>query len=252
MLVSVIDTETCSLEGGVLEIAAVVVEPTTRRIVGWAESLVKPDRPVTPEARAVHHVTDAELDGRPSIDDVMSTLGPYLEPNGIMLAAHNASFDSGVLPPRWRPVNKLLPGPADGRAGEGIWVDTLRCAKHLLPDAPRYGNQVLRYWLEEAGESVTEFGEPPIPDSAGKTPHRALYDAWVTAGLLRWMLRSCTVDELVRLSGDPVMLTKVTFGKYAGRTWDEVVRIDRRYVKWVADNVDDPDAAHTARRWLEG
>ena len=89
----------------------------------------------------------------------------------------------------------------------------MRVAKHLWPDAPGYGNQVLRYWLE-------------LPVDSDCVPHRALGDAQVTAQLLlkELALVDGSVERLLELTETPVLLKTVSFGKHRGQLWKDVPR----------------------------
>jgi len=75
-----------------------------------------------------------------------------------VIAAHNARFDRGFLP--------SLHGCR--------WLDTMRGAKHLWPDAPNYQNSTLFYWL----------GFDRL--SAGAAPHSAQTNAGWMMDLRRW------------------------------------------------------------------
>ena len=70
------------------------------------------------------------------------------------------------------------------------WIATLRCAKHVWPDAPDFKNETLRYRLGI--------------DLPRDRMHRALEDATVTAHILARLLAERTVDELLALSTTPV------------------------------------------------
>lgn len=246
--ITVLDTETCGLEAGVVELAGVQLEQDGAagwRIGdgAWDTTVLNPGVPVSIEARAVHHITDTEILSSGTIEEYLASragLVLYADPD-ILLAAHNAPFDSFMMPNGYRGQNLIyLPPYSAGPGPYRRWICTYRCALHLWPDAPGHSNQVLRYWLE--------LDVADMPDEAGATPHRALYDAWVTARLLERMLALRSVDELVRMSGQPALLTKVSFGKYKGRRWDEV---DRGYLSWIIRDGGNLDAVHTARIYLE-
>jgi exodeoxyribonuclease X len=53
----VIDTETCDLQGGVVEIASVDV--VNGQIINPMSHLVRPDRPISPQAMAIHRITES-------------------------------------------------------------------------------------------------------------------------------------------------------------------------------------------------
>ncbi|CER75405.1 exodeoxyribonuclease X [Salmonella enterica subsp. enterica serovar Typhi] len=56
-MLRIIDTETCGLQGGIVEIASVDV--IDGNIVNPMSHLIRPDRPITPQAMAIHRITEA-------------------------------------------------------------------------------------------------------------------------------------------------------------------------------------------------
>lgn len=232
MSIIVIDTETSGLDpaegAGLLEVAGceVALPDEGERSLLCTTSYVAHEGEIPPTAKAVHHIT--ERDVHPSrAPGRADALGPILAAveEGAIPAAHNAAFDAKFLPE--------IAGP---------WVCTWRCAMHLWPSAPSHSNQVLRYWL--GVDSDPDFYTP-----GGLQAHRALYDAAVTAAVLRRMLRERSIEELLLLSKKPVLLETVRFGKYKGQLWQNV---PYSYLKWYlgTDN-QDPDVAHTCRYWVD-
>ncbi len=56
-MLRVIDTETCDLQGGIVEVASVDV--VDGKIVNPMSHLVRPDRPISPQAMAIHRITES-------------------------------------------------------------------------------------------------------------------------------------------------------------------------------------------------
>lgn len=223
MGIVVIDTETTGLgeEDRVVEMAAVTVAREGFVTSMWS-SFVKSDRPVEPEARAAHHISDKEIEAAPH---------PDMVPVALMLgesavAAHNIAFDARMIKQTW------------GHQLNGNQICTYRCARHMWGDLPSYSNQALRYRLKV-----------DVPDADGMPAHRALADALVTAGILQVMMREKTIEELIQLTKEPVLLTRVSMGKYRGKLWSEM---DSGYLRWVLDprREFDEDTRHTAEHWL--
>lgn len=139
-----------------VELAAV---PIIGGVIGEPSSwLVKPDMPITHFARKVHGITNDTVADAPIFDTVKPNVVDALTADGLI--AHNAHVDVAVL------QRKL-----------GEWecpeiFDTLTLARRLLPDAGSYklGGLVEAFKLAD-----------DLPD--GLTPHRATYDALVTARL---------------------------------------------------------------------
>jgi exodeoxyribonuclease X len=138
-------------------VGAIIGEP-----VSW---LVKPDTAITRVATRVHGLSDQDVASAPMFAEIKNAVLDALD--GAVLVAHNAHVDVDVL-------RRKLP---DWKTPEVF--DTLKLARRLLPglDSYRLGALVEAYKLDEE-----------LPD--GLTPHRAVYDALVTARLFVWLATS--------------------------------------------------------------
>jgi exodeoxyribonuclease X len=184
--------------------------------------LINPGRPIPPETSAIHHITDADVADAKTLADVT----PFKASPDLIYAAHNASFDRQFLTPE--------------HVGDRPWICTYRCALRLWPEAPRHNNQTLRYWLKPEG-LVRELAEPS---------HRAGPDAYVTAHILREMLKLASVEQLIQWSNEPALLVKCGFGKHRGTPWKDV---PRDYLEWILRQRDmDEDVRFTAQHHLQG
>jgi exodeoxyribonuclease X len=159
-MLRVIDTETCGLQGGVVEVASVDV--IDGQIVNPMSDLILPDRPISRQAMAVHRITEAMVVGKPTIEEA---IGRYH--GSAFYVAHNASFDRRMLPEM-----------------HGDWICTMMLSRQLWPGI-KYGNQALRHSLK------LEVSPP-----ADLHAHRALYDCYVTAALLIRIMETSGWDAL--------------------------------------------------------
>lgn len=219
----VIDTETTGPDPDQdepVEVAcvSVITLPTGARVYDYAHSLVRGERPISLEAMAVHHITEAER--------ARGITAPSI-PHADYYVAHNAEFDRRIL--------------RGATPEDAPWICTWRCARHLWEDAPSHKNQVLRYWLPGLDD---ELVGPPM----SLPPHRALPDAWVTAHVLMRMLQLRTPEELRALTQTPVLLRRVRGGELDGTEWS---RAPLSYCKWMAERAEPgSDEHHTAFHWL--
>lgn len=235
MRLPVIDVETTGMDpevDRVVELAVVTLEGEGRnwRVAGAWSSLVDPGRPIPPEASAIHHLTDADVAGAPSLPEALSN-SPAGE--GELRAAHHAAFDSSFLP--------TIVGP---------WLCTWRSAMHAFPDAPSWKNQVLRYYIPGLAQELFEGGAEwtkRMGAAHGFKTHRALPDAWVTAHVLARMLREHGLDELRAMAGRPVLLRTVGFGKHRGMAWADV---PPDYLRWAKGQDFDSDVKYTVEHWI--
>lgn len=193
------------------------------RIHGPYSRLVNPGHPIPPQTRAVHHISDRDVEGAISPTEACAILMDGMDPDDIF-AAHNAQFEQAFF-----------------GGGNHRWICTMKVAKHLFPECPSHSNQCLRYWLGIDGDGgfVADLAMPP---------HRAGPDTYVTAHILSRMMIATGADELVRLTTAPVLLHKVTFGKHRGSLWKD---LPSDYLGWIANKSDlGADEKHTARHYL--
>jgi exodeoxyribonuclease X len=228
--IAVLDTETTGLSeiDQVVEVGVVTMTKAKRggwNAEGWS-SLVKPSCPVSVMARANHHISDAELAKARPMSKVLPELRKVLADADIW-AAHNQPFDMAML----------LQSGVGEKDLPAARICTLHVAKHLLPECPAYGNNVIRYYV----------GAQPLIDVDGP-PHRALPDAAVTAGNLEFLLRKTTTQEMIDLMSQQPLLRTVHFGQHRGRPWAEM---DRGYLNWILSKDFDDDVKHTARYYLQ-
>lgn len=234
----VLDTETTGTDpkegAALLELAFVTVEQgkTEDWVVTHGDSwLIRYDGDIPPEARAVHHLGPADVGPGSAACDRDGTMHGFMcaaEP-GDVYVAHNAKFDVQFLP-------ELKDEP---------WICTYRCAKHLIPDAPRFSNQVLRYYLGL---------EPKAGFLEGLAPHRALYDTAVTGELLVHLLSLAPPEELIRLTTTPILEKTCGFGVHKDKLWAEVPSSYLHWILYKSDMPSDPDKSDvvfTARHWYE-
>ena len=234
----VMDVETTGLEAHdrVCEVAAVPVvgDPPVHVVGRGVTSLVNPGIPIPPQASAIHHLVDEDVQGAPTLAEALDQCFDGMEggdDEAPILAAHNAPFDRGMLPP----------------LKDFQWIDTYRCSLHLWPEAPSHSNQALRYWR---GVKVRgDRGEGGWLRHS--MPHSALFDAYTTAALLVEMLKERTPEDLLRLSETPVLLHTCRLPAHKGKPWSEV---PYGYLRWAAGQRDpgwDADTQHTIEHHLE-
>lgn len=152
-----------------VELAVVpIVDGVIGESVTW---LFQPDQPITPMARRIHGISNDTVADAPIFASLAADVHARLA--GAVIVAHNAGVDLGVL-------RRKLPGFAPDDV-----LDTLRLARRLLPDQPNHRLGSLVSALDLA------HGLPP-----GLRPHRAGYDALVTARLFVYLTDSAAAAPL--------------------------------------------------------
>ncbi|RUM69549.1 MAG: 3'-5' exonuclease, partial [Sulfurovum sp.] len=130
------DTETTGNQekDRIIQIGALIVH--SRENIEVFDALCLADVPITIEAMEVHHITPDVIANQPPYEalEFNQKLQEYNQSENYLIA-HNISFDLGML-------------EKEGFVNRYTLIDTLRCAKHLLPDSPYHRLQYLRYALE--------------------------------------------------------------------------------------------------------
>lgn len=187
----ILDTETTGLYPGlghrVVEIGAVRLE--NWREVGQLTTLLQPGRKMDPKASSVNGITDADLVGQLTFSEVAEDLLALLD--GAVLVAHNAEFDAGFL------GQELI---VHGLKTEGVpgtlanpWLCTLRLARRHF----HFGRNSLSHIAHHLGVRMGQA-------------HRALSDVYMTAEILKRMVRTLeqrqleTVGDLLYAQGSPI------------------------------------------------
>lgn len=219
---AVCDTETTDIDptkAKVVEIA--LYNPHVN--IAW-DSLVNPEIHIPPETSAVHHICDVDVAEWPTWESVKLDFTNIINSNSItFLAAHNAEYDSKV-------VNL---GP------DTVWICTYKCALRQWPDAPSHKNEVLKYWLG-LGTRGRAFSH---------AAHSAMHDCKTTWLLLEELLKHQSLETLLQWSKEPKYFAKITFGKHAGKRWEE---IDLGYLQWMCQqSTMDKDIVACAAREIQ-
>jgi len=171
------------------DLVELAVVPIAGGVIGEPRSwLVRPERSIKSFATRIHGITNDDVANRPPFADIADEVRSALDVTALI--AHNAHVDTGVLK---RELD-------DWQCPEVF--DTLKLARRLLPKQDGYQLGMLVRALDLA------IGIP-----ADLTPHRAAYDALVTA---RLFVRLATITE-----GHPLTLEALRNSKPVSERDDE-------------------------------
>ena len=150
MTLRVIDTETCGLDGGVVEVAS--LDLLDGQLTNPMSDLISPDRPISLDAMAIHHITEQMVEGKPRIAVAIGRYqgSPYY-------VAHNAAFEDS-----WFKIH--LDGYAEARrAGKIIVIDSRQICRSLDADVrslPRESAPAaLENWARRRGTLAADANE---------------------------------------------------------------------------------------------
>ena len=200
MTYHIIDTETASIKGGVCEIAWLEVDNDLNVIRDFC-TLVDPQTPIEEGAMKVHGITNEDVYGMPTIEQVLSSL-----PKSITQVSHNVSFDYRML--------------KSGMEAAGIEVAakvcTLKLAREHIKHTTNHKLETLQLELE-------------FPKQKS---HSALGDVYTCRDLLLYLhgKHGVMLDSVIARQGIPKLVHTMPFGKHKGKP---IVGIPKDYREWL-------------------
>jgi len=201
--------------------------------------------PIKFGAMEVHGITPDMLEGKPECTQTQAY--KYLEKlntNENYLIIHNAPFDITML-------------EKEGFKTQMKVIDTLRVAKHVMPEEDAHRLQYFRYKMELYKDEKKEADALGITIKA----HDAIGDVLVLKLFLSKLKNVVQekfpvenpVEKMVDLTNTPILVTTFRFGKHKGKSLEEVAREDAGYLRWMLSNMEniDEDLRYSINYFLE-
>ncbi len=237
------DTETTGNgdKDRIIQVGAMVVK--SRHDVEVIDELCRTEVPISVEAMEVHGITPDVIEGKPLYAETTfaQRIGELNVPENYLIA-HNIDFDLGMI-------------EKEGFQNTMQLIDTVRCARHLLPDLPAHRLQYLRYALGLYQDEAAEAAKLGVTVKA----HDAIGDVLILKLLFSYLIQKVRetfpednpVEKMVELTRTPVMIRTFKFGKYKGESIEEIAAKDPGYLAWMRKNLDlDEDMRHTLDAYL--
>lgn len=223
----VADTETtCATpERGVCEVGFVFVDKLGN-VLSEHESLIDPQKPISPAASGVHGLTNDDVADAPTLAEFFSDAGEGCYggklKGPIVVIGHRIGFDTHTL--------------KDHVDGEIFELCTLRWIRRLYPDMDNH----------QLSTAMFALGLPRPKDA-----HRVMSDVYSALYLAKHIAERVGVDllELARLSQEPFELARYPFGKHKGTPF---IDVPKSYLRWARDNLTDidQDLQHTIKMYV--
>lgn len=181
------------------------------------EGLFKPPVPISLDAMVVTRITNRMVEREPAfIGSAMFEDLRRIFIGGGILVAHNAPFDADMLRREGLSV--------------GVCIDTYKLAHHLDPEGniPKYNLQYLRYYHDLEVDDATAhsaLGDVRVL--------MVLFERYFTQMLTSIGDETAVLQEMVSVSGEPILLRRFNFGKYAGLEVKQVAHDDPGYLAWL-------------------
>jgi DNA polymerase III epsilon subunit-like protein len=237
------DTETTGTQENdrIIQVGAMIVHDKDN--IEVLDELCSTDTPISLEAMEVHNITPDVIKNQPPYQELTFTqkLEQFNQKENYLIA-HNISFDLTML-------------EKEGFENNYTLIDTLRCAKHLLPDSPYHRLQYLRYALELYLNEGKEANRLNVTIKA----HDAIGDVLVMKLLLSKLVSLAKeqfpeqnpMSTLSKLTQTPVLMKTFKFGKYKDREISQIATEDSGYLKWMKNNMEmDEDMKFTLEYYL--
>ncbi|SFV70195.1 DNA polymerase III epsilon subunit [hydrothermal vent metagenome] len=203
------------------------------------------DVPINFAAMEVHGITPEMLEGKPSCIETTAykRLCELNTPENYMII-HNAPFDLKMLEKEGFDVQMKV-------------IDTLRVAKHIFEEEEAHRLQYFRYKMELYKEEQKEADALGIEVKA----HDAIGDVLVLKLFLSRLRKAVEakfpgenpVEKMVDLTNTPILVKTFRFGKYRGKSLEEVAREDAGYLRWMLGNMEnlDDDMRYSINYYLQ-
>ncbi|MDD2565429.1 MAG: exonuclease domain-containing protein [Candidatus Gracilibacteria bacterium] len=243
MNITFIDTETTGIKEEDVIIQLGLINEIDWKIIHEINSFFSNgDRKISLVSKATHNILEENVKDFPvfSVEVEEYKLIEQIKDNTVFIG-HNVQFDIGMLAKFGFQTTR--------------YIDTLNVAKHLLQDEQdefenSYRQEVLKYYLMEKGITF-----PTV------RAHDAMADVLILRVNFKYLFDLAkakfslnsddeTVEKLVELTQSPVFLKKLNFGKYKGTTFDDLLKNDPSYLKWLAKNTDDENVRFTCSKYL--
>jgi exodeoxyribonuclease X len=181
--------------------------------------LCKPPLPISFEAMSVNHITTELVENARAFGETAAVKKlTQLNKTESVMWIHNAPFDLSML-------------ERENFFWKGKVIDTLRVSRHII-ECESHSLQYMRYALglyRQEEELCRAIHKRIIA-------HDALGDTIVLYLLAERLLSMRSVEEMIDLTDKPIKLRKIHFGKYKGKSFDEIASSDRGYLKWLYDS----------------
>jgi DNA polymerase-3 subunit epsilon/exodeoxyribonuclease X len=191
------------------------------------------DVPISYGAMEVHGITLEMIEDKGSCVESESykRLQELNTPQNYMII-NNAPFDLGML-------------EKEGFKTQMKVIDTLRVAKHVMPDEEAHRLQYFRYkmglYKDEQKEADALGIEVKAHDAIGDVLVLKLFLSKLKQKVASVFVDENPVEKMVELTTTPILIEKFKFGKYKGKTLKEVASSDAGYLRWMLSSMENLD-----------
>lgn len=206
----------------IIEIA--VVRFTFDKILESYETLIDPEVEINPESIAIHHITDAMVQGKPKIQEILPHVLQFVGRD--IIVGHGINNDLAFLCAAAK--RHQIPCALHSHP----FIDTLRLAR-LYGESPINSLEKLRQHF-----NVSEEGA-----------HRAMSDVIVNIEVFKHLTHQFKrTQEIMERLKSPILLKLMPLGKHKGRPFAE---IPLQYLQWAVHQNFDQDLLFSIKTELK-
>lgn len=206
----------------IIELAA--VKFTMQTTLASFETLIDPGQLIPEQSTKIHHITDAMVQGKPKIKEILPAFLKLIEGN--IIVGHGIKFDIDMLIKAAK--NNQVPCHLEKQQT----IDTLRLAR-LYGQTSVNSLEILRQHFNIVSEGA----------------HRAMNDVLVNIEVFKHLSKSFkTTQNLLERLQKPIAMKLMPLGKYKGRLFGD---IPTDYLAWAAHQNFDQDLLFSLRTELK-
>ena len=213
----ILDTETTGTKEAdrVLQLSFLVTDENNE-IEEIHDTFCMPPVAISYEAMAVHHITPEQIVGCELLQDTKEFKRlNELNSSENILVIHNAKFDLEMLFKEDFENNMKV-------------IDTFRVLKHIQPE-DRHSLQINRYALGLYKKEKELLKKYNLEINA----HNALGDVIVLKLLFDYLLDKYSIEELIKLTNEPILYDKFFTGKYKREKIVDIIEKDPGYIEYL-------------------
>ena len=179
----ILDTETTGLEASkgdkIISLAALKIRNSLIQENEFLDELINPERDIPWESVKIHHITDEQVRGKPTLPELQSKINLFLKKS--ILIGHNIEFDKKFI------YQDAVNSDLSKRMKKITSIDTIYLTAALYPDLENYD---LSYLCEHFNIRTND-----------QIRHSALGDCWITARLFLHLLNKAKEKNITTASG---------------------------------------------------
>jgi DNA polymerase-3 subunit epsilon/exodeoxyribonuclease X len=227
-----LDTETtgASEEDRVIQLGYIVLGSKNIEVYN---DFCSTDIEIKYQAMEVHNITPEMIENKPKCIDTNGYKRlQELNTDDNYIIIHNAPFDLGML-------------SKEGFSNRMKVIDTLRVAKHIYENEDSHRLQYFRYkmglYKDEQKEAKNLNIEVKAHDAIGDVLILKLFLSKLRKSIEDIYPNENSVEKMVELTKKPIFIKTFRFGKYKGKTLQEVASTDAGYLRWMLSSMGNLD-----------